>query len=156
MVFGIGEGKIDIIPEKQSYAFGEAIGGKVVLQLSQPKKANGSRIRFYGLIKTQHSDRDMHGHRHTHASTREVLAQSFQLAEEGDFPAGTKEYPFTIKLPTIPKDGNAGSGGFLSGIAGILGATQDPLLNAEWYLDASLDLPMSFDISKKLRLNLIR
>jgi hypothetical protein len=49
-----------------------------------------------------------------------------------------------------------GDAGVMGAVSGFLGNMIDPLANAKWYLDASLDMPMSLDISKKTRINIIR
>jgi len=46
MVFGIGEGNIEIVLPKMNYTYGEKINGKVVLTLNQPKNAKGLRIEL--------------------------------------------------------------------------------------------------------------
>lgn len=154
MVFGIGEGKIDIITEKQSYANGEMLKGKVMLNLNSAKKAKGLRIQFYGE-RTERKTHFSGGRSHSSSSTERIMAQEIKLDVEKEYPAGSKDYDFSFQLPTLQKPGSGGDGIF-GAIAGIFSSMTDPYANVQWFLDSSLDLPMSFDISKKQRVNFIR
>ncbi len=155
MVLGIGEGKIAIATEKTGYGQGELLKGRVMLQLNSPKKAKMLRIRFYGEQRQSHASFSM-GKTRTSASTVKIMEQEITLDGEREYPAGQKEYEFQFQLPTIPKPQQSADTGIMGAVAALAMSAADPYRNVTWYLDASLDLPMSFDISKKQIVNLVR
>jgi hypothetical protein len=149
MVLGLFEGSIDIVVDNQFYSPSQTISGKVILNLKAPKKAKKLRIQFYGERKVR---RNM-GRNDT---TERILVQEIVLSGEQEYPAGTVVYPFELKLPSLekPKAPFAGNNFFEKFINAL--ATVDPYSNVKWYLDASLDLPLSFDINKRKLINLVR
>lgn len=156
MVLGIGEGSIEIATERQAYKPGETVRGQVRLTLSAPKKAKQLRLSFYGERKhTTSTHKHTRGHGHRHTSTERIYEQAITIDGEKEYPAGTTSYPFELRLPDMPGPSTAGEG-LLGSIAGYIANMSDPVKNYSWYLDASLDVPMSFDIGKNMRLNLTR
>lgn len=147
MVLGIGEGKIGIVTEKQNYTNGEMLKGKVTLDLNGAKKAKGLRIKFYGERRVQ---------RGKSSHIEKIMIQEFSLDVEKEYPAGTKDYEFQFQLPTLQRPQQSQDGGIMGGIMNIISSMSDPYGNVSWFLDASLDLPMSFDISRKQRVNFVR
>ena len=146
MVLGIGEGSIDIKIDRTNFKIGETVKGEVFLSLSQPKKARELRVLFYGEVKEHHGK---------HSSTKRIFEQLISLGGEQEYPATSKSYPFEIKIPDIPKPVEGGSG-IVASVLNFIASFSDPVSRASWYLDASLDVPMSFDISKKTRIYLSR
>jgi hypothetical protein len=148
MVFGIGEGKIEIETDKQSYSAGEKVKGKVRLTLNQPKKAKGLRLKFYGERRVQNVSMGSRGG----TSTRIVqeYPQEITLGGEKEYPAGMTECDFEFTLPSPQRAAPQGDNP-LAGVFGML--VGDPWANVVWYLDASLDLPMSLDINKKMQIS---
>ncbi len=142
MVLGIGEGRIEIMTEKFSYGSGETLMGKVILQVNAPKKARALRIQFYGVRKLHSYSGGKHRTR-----TETIMKQELVLDGEREHQTGTTEYPFEFRLPSIPRP--VGGGDALVNLA-------DPYGDVKWYLDASLDIPLSFDINKKQILNFVR
>lgn len=141
MVFGIGEGNVDIILEKSSFKAGEQIKGKVVLDLKGPKKAKELRI----ILKAEKE-----GYRDGKRTKRTIHSAPITLDQEKEYPAGKKEYDFEFTLPTQGTDpGDGLVGDVVKAISFISGS------GIKWYLDASLDVPMSMDISKKIQLNVV-
>jgi hypothetical protein len=149
MVFGIGEGSIEIKMPKTNFAHGETATGEIVLTLKQPKKARELRLLFYGEVKNTQRDRD--GKRKTH--TQRILEQKITLAGEGEFPTGSKSYSFEVKLPKFGQNRVQGEGMGVAA-ANFLMDIADPSKHARWYLNASLDVPGSLDISKKIRITI--
>ena len=144
---GIGEGKIEIEMEKQSYSAGEKLKGKVKLSLNQPKKAKELRIRFYGerIVRSA-----MAGSRGRESNRIErVYLQEIPLKGEQEYPAGASEYDFEFVLPS-PQRAAPQADNPIAGLVGMLAG--DQWANVRWYLDASLSLPMSFDINKKMQI----
>ena len=141
MVFGLFEGnKIEITFDKPSYKFGEEITGKVVLNLKQPKKARALRVRLYMEYDVQEQYTVTTGQPPQKVTrlrivTKRAAEQEQALDSEKEYPIGAAEYPFKFVCQSTVL-----AGGFTS----IKG----------WFLDTSLDVPMSVDISKRIRLNI--
>lgn len=147
MALGIGEGKIDVNTEKQTYGQGEILKGRVILQLNSQKKARALRIRFYGECRRRTGKG---------SSTERIYLQELILDQEKEYPAGMKEYDFQFQLPTIPKPQTMQGSGIVEFAANVAAAFLDPYANVKWYLDASLDIPMGIDVNKRQILNFVR
>ncbi len=137
MVLGIMEGRIEIQTERLSYNQGELLRGKVILQLNAPKKARALRIRFYGRRKIH----TFSGGK-ARTKTETVFEQDKTLAGEGEYPTGTTEYEFEIRLPSLPRPTDS--------------TFTDLYCDVNWYLNASLDIPFSFDINKRQKFSIMR
>lgn len=144
MVFGIGEGKIEIMPEKMNYSYGETVKGKVKLELKAPKKAKELRIMLTGERSAPSLGR--------RRGTERQTVHSFKLVLDGEKEYSSGEYDFEIKLPAMPTAKRPeGVAGTLTDVAQVLGAVPGPI---RWYLDASLSMPMSLDITKRVQINI--
>lgn len=155
VVFGIGEGSIEIYLdkgeatpedalkgkeaylEKTTYLPGETIRGRLVLKLNKPKKAKELRIRLQRDIKT--TGRNHKGHP-TH-STKTVLYSQIILGGEQEYSSG--EYTFEIKIP--PEIFPPSIGVILLGA--VLKKAETDTMKLD--LEAALSLPMSLDITRK-------
>lgn len=140
MVLGIGEGSIEIVLEKPTYIAGETMNGKVILTLNKPINARGIRVEFYAeKISVRYDSR------YRRKRTQKLFVQSQVIGGQQTYPEGRSEYSFSIKLPTFPQQQNAEGMGFLDSIL-----KYDPLQDLNgWFIEASLDIPFSFDIRKK-------
>lgn len=141
MVLGIGEGSIDIIVAGTSFRRGETISGRVVLRLGQPKKARGLRLALIGEREVHRHDSRGRSVRHTEV----VYSSPLRLGEEKEYPAGESSYDFSITVPDgVPPSGviNLSLGDLNLRIGGASGV--------DWRLESSLDVPMAFDINRKL------
>jgi len=143
MVFGIGEGKIEIILDRINYSPGDTVKGTVKLELKSPKKAKELRLRLWGE-RTERVG--------TKNSEKKRVIHEFTLTLDGEKEYSSGEYPFEIALPKIAEPKLEGTLGGIVGIAQSLGMTASPV---RWYLKASMDLPMSLDISKTVQLNVV-
>ena len=142
MVLGIGEGSIEIFLDRNVLRPGEKVTGHVKLSLAQEKEAKGLRILFYGERKRRKRIERYH-------------EQQISLDGAKTYPAGDHSYPFELVLPDIQRM-HDDSGTFVAGLVNFFGNLFDPINSYKWYFDASLDISMSFDISKKLRVKLVR
>ncbi|MFH1285785.1 MAG: hypothetical protein ABIH99_04345, partial [Candidatus Micrarchaeota archaeon] len=102
--------------------------------LNSPKQARALRVRLI-KEKTEGSGK----HRHTHYITLSEMV----LGKEKEYV--NREYEFELKTPILPKKPPAPSG-LLGTISNFLFA---PRARIRYYIDASLDIAMSFDINKK-------
>ena len=141
MVFGLFEGnKISITTDKPNYKFGEEITGKVLLKINTPKNAKSLRIKVYFQYETMRQVMRTTGTPPrqtltTETDTETVGEQVLALDGEKQYGTGYTEYPFKFVCQSI---------NIPAGYSRLLG----------WFLDASLDIPMSADVSQKIRLNL--
>jgi hypothetical protein len=138
MVLGFGEGSIEIVlDEGQLFEAGGIITGRIKLDLKERKKAKGLRIEFYGEIKKRRGKSRV---------TERVYVTSSLLGGEQEYPAGLSNYEFKIQLPQVSPRKRAED--FFGKIMDFI--APDPLWKAKWYLDASLELPMAFDVNQKI------
>jgi len=143
-VLGIGDGEIEIVLDKKEYSPGDAIGGKLLFRLESPVRARGVKLELYGERK------EMHKHyTGKYASSHPVFVRVFHekraLTSKKSF-KDRDELPFSFKLP----------GGALfdvkkRGVLADIFASLEP--KTEWYIMATLDIPLAFDISSKARVN---
>ena len=146
-MFGLFSGSIEITPDKQSYALGEAVNLAFKLKLKGPLNARGLRAKVRAYYQEKHQtavhvsgSADRHRHRTTTRDV-ELFAQEFTLG-------GAKEY----------RDGEAYSASFqipqnqalLSqpGFLGFIGGRR-----IVWEATAKLDIEKSFDVGGKIALN---
>jgi len=140
MVFGIGEGSINIVVGKTAFQRGETITGKVILTLGQPKKARGLGIVLIAERETWRND--ARGHRTKNTET--VFSSPLRLGEEKEYPAGQSTYEFSMAVPDLPLP--TGMNVNLGPLSFTIGGPP-PI---KWRLESSLDIAMSFDINRKL------
>lgn len=134
MVLGIGEGKLELFLNGNTFSPGQAIIGRAKLTLNEPLLARGLRAEFYGLVKRgKHFDR-----------IHEVRQQ---LSQERTFRSG-ESFEFLLAIPP-----NALPASHATGILGSLSQAFAP--RPTWYVEASLDMPNKFDISSKTQIILI-
>lgn len=143
MVLGIGSGKLEIILNKNNYLPGEKIAGKVILELNKPIKAKELRILFYGEYRT--------GGRKNRI--RRIYEVFDRLDTEKEYPQGIKTYEFSLTIPQIKRAEHSGEG-IVNSVLKFVTESFDPIKQARWYVDANLDMPMAFDVRKKLQISL--
>jgi len=155
MVFGLFEGNVDMVLPTVNYRFGERLKGTVNVKLKEPKTADALMVHLYG--EQQQKSTEI---RQGRAVDRYDVVRVFQT----DLPLAGKQsykdqsFPFEIQLPAdpnprttleAPKD--------LMG-AMVLAMTQPRYAPAaapiRWFVEAHMDLPMAFDIRKKVQINL--
>jgi hypothetical protein len=144
MVLGLFEGKVDLTTDKKTYLPGETIKGQVTLTLNKPKKATELRVMFFGEY-TQQIGRN--------TITRRIYEVKLNLDSDREYPSGSKIYDFQIQIPQIKRAVTTGEG-ILGGIQTVVTNFTDPVLSCAWYVEASLNLPLEFDINKSVRINL--
>lgn len=141
MVFGLFEGnKLEITLDKPAYKFGEEVTGKVLLDLKKPKKAKKMRIQLYLEYETMRPVMRTVGNpprqeQVQETNTERTAQQELVLDGEKEYGAGHFEYPFKFTCQNVDL-----AGGFIR--------------NNGWFLDASLDVQMSVDVNKRIRLNI--
>ena len=144
MVMGIGEGKIDLVLDSASVQSGGKITGKLKLELNSPTKARELRVELLGKQWQSHSHYS--GGRH-HSTRSQVIVFSSKKVLGGAETFSTKEYPFELDAPVVQAPQSGG------GILGMIGGFFAPA-PIEYYVKGTLDLEISFDINKEVRINI--
>lgn len=138
MVFGIGEGKLEILLPDATFSPGQALSGKIILTLNQPTEARRLRVGFFGLARGRRSTS------HIFSVTKELSGQRTYNARE--------EFDFSL---IIPKDtlADVKVKSQLSKIP-VLGQL-DSLFGIRWYVEATLEMPLKLSIVKRLEVNIV-
>lgn len=148
MVFGLFEGKIELMLERYNFSYGDTIKGKLNLQLNKPKKARQLRVSLV-CQETVRSTSLRRGGVSSTSETHDIYRFNLPLGGEKEY-SGTGEYDFELKVPQP-----SGLQGQMPKLEGLAGAFVGAAMAAagprfvKWFVDASLDVPMSFDINKK-------
>jgi sporulation-control protein spo0M len=146
MVFGIGEGKIEVKLNKLIFLPGETITGTVWLKVNNPKKAKRVYVEFFGeRLETRQS-----GARTNRVPMR-VYTFSIDLDGEKEY-AGEKQYSFEIKIPE--NFANQKIDPLTRGILQAIPFVGRLASNTQWYIKAALDLSFGIDISKRIQINI--
>jgi len=142
MVFGIGEGKIDLELNTHDVTAGGKISGKLKLELNSPKKAKELRVELIGEQK-----------RTQNGKTKKVVVYRFKQVLGGDMEYSSGDYGFELQAPQISEveKGIEGAAGLALGAAKLLGAIHP----VEYSVVGTLDLSMSMDINKKVQIAVI-
>lgn len=138
-------GKLEIITGKGSYYPSELVQGKLVLNLKRPMNANSLHIHFYGQVKTT----ERGGAR----KTWKIFEQELVLDGTKEYPAGNSEYGFSFHIPSFGKAGAESS--LMQKMADAAMSYGANPQDARWFLNASLDIPFSLDLSKKIEIKII-
>ena len=135
MVLGIGEGKLELSVNGTTFSPGQQIAGAIRLTMDESRQARGLRVEFYGLQKQgKHTVR--------------ICEVRQDLGGEREYRMG-EQFNFSLTVPadTIPPKID----GFVGSIVAFLYNLSPP----RWFIDASLDIPMKFDMNAKQRVQII-
>jgi hypothetical protein len=159
VMFGLGQGKIDIVIPKYNYATGDTITGTVKLDLKGQVHARELRLVFKGEQKTtSYSGSGVSmgsvrvGVGKQGKSTHVVVIHQFKLPLGGEKDYTSGEYPFEIAIPSsiqLAQRPDGVMGQVLGAAQFLAGATT----SINWTLKASLDIPRAFDVSKTVQIN---
>ncbi|VVC01033.1 Uncharacterised protein [uncultured archaeon] len=137
MVLGIGEGKVELILDKGAYVAGDPVKGKVTITLNQPLAARELRAEFFGEI-------ERHSGKHRHIDR--IFEVHKVLGGEKTYSSG-EAFDFELVTPVnavAPKPQ-----GVVMGVLSMFTPTP------RWYVKVSLDMPMKFDINKRIQVQLM-
>lgn len=143
MVFGIGEGKIELQLNTHDVASGGKISGMLKLKLNAPKKAKELRVELIGEQRQRSGD-----------SSKKVVIYRFKQTLGGEQEYSGGEYEFELQAPQtteLEQKAQEGAAGAILGAAKLLGAIS-PI---EYYVVGTLDLPMSMDINKRVQIAVV-
>ena len=162
MVFGFGRGKIEVALEKFNYTYGDTVKGTVKLKMKQPTDARELRVFLRGEQRTSSGGgvgipvgpgtlRVGSGSGSRSRSSMQRIFD-FKLPLDGEKTYTEGEYPFEIKIPADLKNRRPeGALGTAVDALNFLGGT---VRRINWYLEANLDIPSGFDVSKKVQINI--
>jgi len=168
MVFGFGEGKIEIFLDKTSFSFGENIHGKIKLGLKKEKQARKLKLVLQGteertqfgptgfggvaMGKGIRTSRTSIGPVSRTKQSVVIFANETIIDGEKLYPIGEKEYEFTIQAPkesAVPKMPEGTLGNIVGAMQTLSGASR----RIKWEIKASLDVPGK-DISKGIQISI--
>lgn len=166
MVFGFGEGKIELFLDKTSFGFGENIHGQLKLSLKKEKQARKLKLILQGTEeRTQFSAgtaipasggirSSSIGIGGVSRTKQSVIIYSNETILDGEklYAVGEKEYEFTIQAPketAAPKMPQGTIGKVIGAMQTLSGASR----TIKWELKASLDVPGK-DISKNVQISI--
>lgn len=164
----LDKGKMELQLEKLSFSFGDTIKGKVKMQLKKPVKARGVNVSLYAIQRTTRgtgpgitfgsgmSFGSGSGFGNSRGSrTEELRIFDFKLPLDGEKEYGIQpyEYDFEIKIPLM-NQAAVPPQGIIGDVAKVMSLLSSRASVVSWYIDASLDIPMGFDVSKKVQLNI--
>lgn len=153
MVFGLfSKGTMNIQLQKMAFSQGESISGTVTMQLKKPIQARGVRICLIGEQKTtQYRNGKME------TSTQQIFNLPVQLDSEKEYTTQPYSYNFELKAPQISNNSSlpgGAAGTAIKAVGFLMNGTIAGAGAVSWFIDASLDVPKGFDVSKKLQISL--
>jgi hypothetical protein len=159
-MFGLGTGSIELRLPKTAYQAGEEISGTLLLNVKNPAKARGLYVKIYAEQKVREMRSSGSGKMRPVETTRKLYEYQIELDKEREYPKtnGAVSYPFKFVVPEGARSGHAaekpmdGTDLLISAIR--LGTGVGPLGPVKWYLEGFLDLPMAFDVSAKMQLDI--
>lgn len=129
MVFGIGEGEIEITLGPTTFAPQETINGKLKLRIPRAIQAREIRVEFYGEVERG-------------SKVERVFRVAQKLGGQREYKDG-EVFNFSLSIPdqAMPPEAQ-----------GTFGAVRDLFVPKprNWFVHASLDIPMAPDINSRI------
>ncbi len=162
-MFGFGKGKIEVKLEKFNFKPGETIKGKVLVKMKKPTKARALKVIFLGT-KTNSSGVSIGGgvsvnasfgskNRQKQKTTTEII-HKFEMPLDGEKEYSEAEYPFEILVPADILSRGSGPGGNLGTAVQAIQFLSGNSARIDWSIQAVMDIEGSFDVNKKLQVNI--
>ena len=158
MVFGFGEGSIEILLNKTNATFGETLPGKLNLKLKKEKQARQLRVKIVAERTVNQYGGNRSGSRSPKSSRDIAYSTEVILDGEKTYSPPGGEYEFQVQIPAknaLPTDAAPELGGSLGTAlkaAQMLGGIGRSV-QIKWFIEASLDIPGGRDISKKIQIS---
>ena len=160
MVFGfLKKGKVELNLNKMNFTQGEVIEGNVKMQLDKPIQAKGFFVTIFAEVVTQNvGGMKLYGGGRTtsiggvSSNTQRAFEFKQQLDTKKEYGTQPYEYSFKINVPSGQDqqkiDGPMGS------VASAVKLFTIGNQHTKWFVEAKLDVPKGFDISKKVQINI--
>lgn len=146
-MLGIGAGKINMALEKTNFVEGETINGSAELTVKSNVKARGVIVKAWG-------ERQVRTYSSSKASSRtEILFEvEKQLDGEKEYMKSAEplKYNFSMQIPENALRQAKFGEGAIGSVLNI--AQQFTQGQSRFYVQAKLDIPMGFDVSKKMQI----
>ena len=153
MVFGFGEGNINIFLNKTTFTFGETIEGKLQLTLKKEKSARMLRASIVAEKQTTQYRTPM-GNAASRGSNTIVLFKTDAILDgEKVYAPPGGEYPFKLQVPTqgaLPPEIQGTLGTALKALQFLGGQTSQ----VKWFVEAVLDIPNGIDVRKRVQISI--
>ncbi len=133
--------------EKTSFSHGETINGKINMQLKKPIMAKGVIVTLFA----EKTSTTM-GNNGMQKNKSRVFEFSVPIDQEREYGTNPTEYTFQIQVPgqnEINIEGKVGTA------LKALNALGNMMSSTKWFVEAKLDIPKGFDVSKKLQIQVI-
>ncbi len=150
-MLGFGKKQIDMVLEKYNFSAGETVSGKVSLTLDKIIHAKQLRVALIGERISTINQRRPDGSIQPRQAKEYVYNFQMPLDGEKDYQQG--EYKFEIKIPANVLQSNPLEGK-IGGILKTIQALSMAGARISWYVQANLDIPMGFDVSKRVQINI--
>ena len=151
LMFGFGKKEIEILLQKYNFSLGENIVGKISLQLKKPTRAKALKVGLIGERNVTETRRNPDGRVTTNQKKEYVF--NFEMPLDGEKEYSQGEYNFEIKVPTTLTQTSL-PGGLAGDVLKTIQTLAGKQSNISWYVTAKLDIPMMFDISNKIQVNI--
>jgi hypothetical protein len=141
------KGNIKIQLDKTQFSQGEEVKGRISLTLKKPLEAKALKVGIIGIQRqTRYTGRG------TSTSTREVYRFYQDVDGQKIYPAGTNEFPFSLRIPAdiISQVNNPVGKAILGTVSALTGGIGG---QTKWYISAMLDIK-GFNIKKKVQISI--
>jgi hypothetical protein len=143
-----GKGKIEIIPEKTSYNFGETITGNINVKLKKPIQSKNLRLRLYAERTSIRITRNNEG-RNERNNQKDIIFDFTQDIEKAkEYSPGEYNFPFKINLPKQV----LGLNGIINNVNKVFGSLNQNSSYVKGYISANLDAGI-IDVNKRIEIN---
>ena len=151
MVFGFGDGKIDLILPKTSFTEGEKISGKIKLDLNKPVHSKGLSVKIWAERTVPKRVVDANGN--AKIENQNQILYNFSSPVSGEEDYNSRQVDFQISVPklaeAIPQGGVLGA---IQQVSNIMGLAPGPI---RWYLSAALERHLAFDLAKIIQIQVV-
>lgn len=145
-LFGIGAGKAEIKIDKTNFSSAELIKGKLTLTLNKSIMAKRVFVKLIAQRKVCKIERTTKGRRRR-CEFKEIYCDTKEIDGEKEY-SSELNYDFEIMVPENAPKSNYSKisiGPFI-----VINGSEGSI---RWFLTAGLELPMAFDVSKTIQLN---
>lgn len=149
------KGKANIVIARTAYNPGETISGTASLSVDKPVLAAEFSLSLIGEKKVTVRRRNSNGQYVSETETTRIYDFKQILDGEKEY-SGAKEYSFAVKIPADilaglqPQVAGDGAAGALLRFAQSAVSITGNAPRYNWYLQATLNIPKSLDVNKKV------
>lgn len=146
------KGNVKIQIDNYNYSPGDAITGKILLNIKKPLTSKSLSISLTGIQKTTSPSVGANGRRTTNTNYNTIFSFNQPLEGKKEYSPGETNYSFKIKIPSNITSKNA-----INPIADTLVKSVQILSGSssaiQWHLNAELETS-GFNLSDKVQINI--